>query len=126
MEPDLSVGGFGLEIRGHSAYLESHGATSYVIKVTGEFVFASIAPGGLWVNRSRKIRKILSRNGELLAPSFVNPPVRQKNHSDRKSPGYPDIAFYRAGPAAIQRTPTNDTATNRQPSKKLATRVSTR
>jgi hypothetical protein len=28
MELDFAVGGFGLEIRGHSAYLESHFKTS--------------------------------------------------------------------------------------------------
>jgi hypothetical protein len=28
MELDFAVGGFGLEIRGHSAYLESHVTTS--------------------------------------------------------------------------------------------------
>jgi hypothetical protein len=127
MEFDLAFGGFGFEIRGHGAYLESHFSTSCPSSFRG-----ILRPN--YRGRKRlsewpwKKGEIFLRQRELLASSYALRLCGKKATMAAKCPECPDIASYCSQHAARfgNRTSLAAMATNRQPFKKPAKQVSNR
>ena len=128
VEFDLAFGGFGLEIRGHSAYLESHVSTSCRSSYRG-----ILRPK--YRGRKRlsewpwKKGDILLRQRELLASSLAPRLCGKKATTAANvpcAPILPLIALITPAAGSDTEPPTAVMATNRQPSKKPAMRVSNR